>query len=251
MQFQGFDGGAHGGTIDWASSEAVGSPVWFAGGGTAKFTASDSIHGTTAAAVSNSAGNTQAALVVTPTSGAQELRAHAYFRVPATRPAGDMGLMYLSSQNTGVHVVAAGDGSLFVSSWQGQVGTRSAAGTLPAAGAVIRVSIRANVATQAFAAAVYQGESTTPLWQANGTLSAVQPADTFENIQVGLTTSSESTVIVNNVIDSIREEDGPGTAAAFLPPELNNPATQRRHQTWVLIGTTWTNLGTRRQIPAT
>lgn len=251
MQFQGFEGGSNGANIDWASSEAIGAPVWFAGGGSATFTTTNSIHGTTAAAVSNSAGNSQAALVVTPTGATQELRAHAYYRLPATRPAGDMGIMSLASQNTGVTVYVAGDGSLFASSWQGTVGTRSAANTIPASGTVIRVSIRAKVATQEYAASVYQGDSATPLWQTSGTLSAVQPADTFDNIQVGLTTSSDPNVVSTFIIDSIREEDGPGASAAFLPPELNDPATRRRHQTWVLIGATWTNLGTRRQIPAT
>ena len=252
-QSQLFDGGVSGGPINWDTTDAIGDPLWFAGVGSATFTATEQIHGSTAAHLTKDAGSGSATLVLTPTASTREFRAQAYYRVPATgRPAsGDLGLMYVSSQNTGIHVRLGSDGALGLSSWQGQIGAWSAPGAVTA-GDVIRVAIRAIASSSSsVTAAVFKGESTTPIWEATGALTAVTATDTFENIQFGMGTTSDPSLATSYVIDSIREEDGPGTAAAFLPPELNDPATRRRHQTWVLIGTTWTNLGTRRQIPAT
>lgn len=250
-QAQLFDGGTNGATINWDTSDATGDPVWFAGTGTAVFTTTDPIHGTTAAHLTKNAGGGTAALVLTPTASTREFRAQAYYRLPSTGvPAnGDIGLLYISSQNTGIHVRFTADGAVGASNWQGQIGSWSAAGLFKG-GDVVRVAIRAIAsAASSVAVAVFKGESATPAWEATAPLTAVTATDTFENIQFGLGTTSDQAMATSYVIDSIRHEDGPGTSAAFLPPE--QPAATRRHQTWVLIGTQWTNLGTRRQVPAT
>lgn len=243
---QTFEGGADGATIDWDSTDATGDPVWQAGSGTATFTTTNPIHGTTSAQIRNNTGSNSAPLVLNLPAGVKEIHAQAYLRVPASRP-GSLGVLYLSSQNDGITLYMQADGALFVECWHERIGVTSPAGTLPAVGAPIRVAVRGAVSTSTTVrAAVFSGDSTTPLWEMSGAVPNIAAADTFDNVQFGLVNSSDGNVATTLVMDSIRAEDGTSAASSWLPPEDGF-----KHQVWVRTATQWVNLGTRKTAAAT
>lgn len=247
-----FDGGTNGAAIDWDSTEAIGAPVWLAGSGAATFTTTSPIHGTASASVQNAVGSNSAPLVLTLPAGVKEMRGQAYLRVPAGRPSsGSMGLFYLSSQNDGLTLYLGADGALQAQCWHSVIGTESAPGVAPAPGNLIRVAVRAVIAaTTTVTFAVFSGESTTPLWTASGTISDIASADSFDNMQSGIVQTPDASVVTTVMVDSIRYEDGPGVASAFLPPEVSDPVASRRYQVWVRTATQWRNLGTGKTVAA-
>ena len=219
MPTQLFDGAVNGAAVTWESSAATGDPVWLAGsGGTATFTTVNPIHGSSAVDVANAAGSQSAALSLDVPSGNSEFSMQGYVRAsaPAT---GSLAVCSGVSQNNAVSVVIDADGAIRLGHWTGTVGTPAPAGTWPTSGAV-RVTVSGNTATGWARTAVFAGESTTPLWQASGTIPGIAAGDTWVQAQFGVAFTETPETVTTVQIDSLRVQAGNGTAAAFMPPEV-------------------------------
>lgn len=244
MLTQLFDGAVDGAAVTWQSSAATGDPVavWFAGsGGTATFTTVNPIHGSSSVNVANKAGSHVAVLSLYVPSGNAEFSMQGYVRAsaPAT---GSLAVCSGLSQNNDVSVLIAADGSIRLGHWTGTVGTPAPAGTWPTSGAV-RVAVSGNTATGWARTAVFAGESTTPLWQASGTIPGIKAGDTWTQAQFGVVYTETPETVTTVQIDSLRVQVGNGTAAAFMPPE---GVAGKSRRVWVREPLAWRNINTGR-----
>lgn len=231
--YQPFDGGgANGAAIDWSDSEAVGAPVYgyTDGAGTFTYTTDSPIRGATSARILKPAGTGVAALICTLGGGVTAVRSHVYLRVPTGIPTDGFQVVNVQSGHA-LHVMLKADGSVTFESWGTLVGTAAPAGTLPAAGTLIRVAVGVTSGGTA-SAAIYAGQAATPLWQTSGASGVTGDLSEF---QVGAMWTSSAGTALDLTVDDLRVETG--TAAPMLPPEVLPEST-----TWVREPVGWRRL---------
>ena len=233
--YQGFDGGANGATINWDSTEPNGSPIseYYPSGGTGKFTTTNPIRGTASAVVSTAAGQNTAQIAYGMPTGTTTVRAHVYMRVPATLATDGQFLLAVNASRQ-VHVVARADGQLRLESWGTLIGTASGAGTLPAAGTIIRVALTV-ISGGNVTAAAYVGHSTTPIWTTTGPSGITGD---ISEVQAGIPWTHTPAAPLTVTVDDFRVDT---TGSGLLPPEVvPQTATQK---TWVREPVGWRRLG--------
>ena len=240
--------GTDGAEVDWSAAEAVGHPGYLAGNGSIVFTsdAAKVIHGPTSAQITTTAGSVSAPWVADLPAGTKQVRAHAYVRMPSLPANGAMAVMTIYGQNDAVSIYLHGDGAIRAADWNSDIGASAVAGTLPAAGAVLRVSvaIEAGKTGASVRAAVYAGDSATALWSVSSDTVGIPAADTLTNVQVGFNEFSPATAATTMTIDSLRIEVGPGVGDALLRSETALAPSARPVVTRAAAMTgTWTATG--------
>ena len=233
--YQPFDG-IGGATVDWNSTEQLGTPtgVYSSGSGSITFRAIDAIRGSASAFFTHPAdGNTTQASFSLGAS-VTRMRAHMYMRVPDVLPENGFAAMMVNSSGRQLQVVFRADGTMRLDSWGAIVGSTSPAGTLPSAGQIVRVSI--GVITNGDATcAVYRGDDLEPLWS---TTAASGVTGDISEVAIGVPWTHSPDTAMQVMIDDFRVETG--VAAPLLPPETSVTASDRR---WVREPVGWRMLG--------